>query len=480
MSESRARAAPGTPGEAALTHRGVFSPQALAQRLGRFPATQRYLIAFSGGPDSTSLVGALASLRDQGPLPSLVAVHIDHRLHRDSRHWVEHCREVCARLAVPFRGAVVDARPRPGESPEAAAREARYRALRGCMAAEDIVLTAHHADDQAETLLLHLLRGAGPRGLAAMPELARWGPGWLGRPLLSFTRAELLAYARTEGLPTLDDPGNRDLRFDRNFLRRRVLPVMAERWPSAVATLTRAGRQQARSGQLLDELAGLDAAAVLAGDGALALTALRRLPPVRQANLIRFWLRGRHLPVPSEAQLERLLADLLQARADAQPAVRWPGVEVRRYRDRIYAMPPFTPVDPNLDLAWDLAQPLTLPDGNGWLVAEPGPGGLAPARCEGQGLRVRYRQGGERCRPAGATMTRPLKKLLQEAAVPPWQRWRWPLLFCADRLVAVAGLWVCEPFAAPPSAVGMQLRWHHAPPRADQAWPSEAVRGDSP
>jgi tRNA(Ile)-lysidine synthase len=442
----------------------IFSPRVLADVLERLPVPARYLVAFSGGPDSHVLLHGLVDRRSAQHTSPVLAVHVDHGLHPDSRCWLVHCQRVCDGLGVELIGCVVDARPGSGESPEAAARRARYHALAGQMIAGDMVLTAHHADDQAETVLLHLFRGGGPRGLAAMPELSTFGPGWLARPLLEFTRQQLEDYAAIHGLRSLEDPSNRDERYDRNYLRRQVVPVIGQRWPTITKTLARAARQQARAADLLDALAAIDLAAVGPPHAEhLSVAGLRALDEPRRANLIRYWLRRQGLPVPTDGQMRRLLTDVLYARADAEPMVHWAGGEMRRYRDGLYAMAPLAPPRPGLDLSWDGLAPLELPDGNGRLVPVRGPGGLDPTRCAQEGLRVRYRDGSEICRIAPGGRSRSLKKLLPEVGLPPWVRRRLPLLLCASRLVAVPGLWVCQDFAVGPERQGLQVFWEGAP-----------------
>ncbi len=416
-------------------------------------------MAYSGGPDSHALLHAMVRLRSELHAP-LAAVHVHHGLHPGAGEWVRHCERVCRDLGIALQVVEVDARPAAGESPEAAARRARYAALGEMLGGGDILLTAHHCDDQAETVLLQLLRGAGPPGLAGMPALSPLGRGWLARPLLGVSRAALRAYGRDEGLEPVWDPSNADERYTRNFLRRRILEILRGRWPGVTRTLARVAAQQAEAARLLDELAAIDLRAARAPQpGALLCSTLRALPEARRRNALRAWVRERGLAAPSAAQLHRLMEDVLGARDDAQPVTRWPGAEVRRYRDCLYASPPLGAHDPAVVLAWDLSTPLELP-GGGSLEAEDADGrGVAVAAAAGGAVQVRFRRGGEQCRPAGRGHTRALKKLLQESAVPPWDRERMPLVYVGDRLAAVGDLYVCEPFQAGPGEPGKTLRW---------------------
>ncbi len=421
-----------------------FDPETLHTFLETLPWTRRYLVGYSGGVDSHVLLHALARLRDQVGLPELLAVHVDHALHPAASEWARHCRRVCEALGVSITSVTVDARPAAGEAPEAAARRARYEALRALMRPDEILLTAHHRDDQAETVLLQLLRGAGPAGLAAMPSLSSFTPGWHARPLLDVERSALLRYAEEQRLQWIDDPSNEDPRFDRNYLRHAVMPILRARWPSLSDTLARVSRHQAQAAALLRELATEDLNRLEGSRvDALSVAALARLSEARQKNAIREWLRRRRLALPSEVQLDRLLEDVIGAREDAEPLMRWEGVEVRRYRDDVFAMPPLAPHDPGAVIAWDARAPLTLPQlGRRLDLADLQSLGLDPATLK-EPLTVRFRQGGERCRPLGYRDTRELKKLFQEAGVPPWERDRVPLVYCGERLVAVVGYWAC-------------------------------------
>ncbi|HHM04893.1 MAG TPA: tRNA lysidine(34) synthetase TilS [Gammaproteobacteria bacterium] len=425
----------------------------MAQRLQAHLPAARLLVAYSGGRDSHVLLHALASVRDG--LPPLAAVHIDHGLQATSAAWAAHCRQVCQALGVDYLGRQVTVRAAPGESPEAAARRARYRALRQCVEQGTLLLTAHHRDDQAETLLLQLLRGAGPHGLAAMPEAAAFGDGLHLRPLLDYSRAQLARYAAGQMLHWIDDPSNEDTRFDRNHLRHALIPGIAERWPGAGRALARAAGHQAEAAALLDQLAAGDLVqAAGTTPGTLSIASLLTMDGPRRRNLLRYWLKEKGLPLPNAARLLHIEQNVLRARADAEPLVHWPGAEVRRYRDALYAGPPLPPIDPEFAVEWSLTGPLILPDGTR-LRARRGEGeGIRLACCPGGRVTVRYRRGGERCRPAGRGGTRPLKKLLQEQGVPPWARERLPLLYHGAALLAVAGVLVCEPAGAAPSEPG--------------------------
>lgn len=423
-------------------------------------------VAYSGGLDSHVLLHALAAIQDELPGLRLGAAHVNHGLSSHASTWSAHCEAVCRELGVPLRVFAVDARAASGESPEARARHARYEALEQLVDDGDCLITAHHLDDQAETVLLQLLRGSGPRGLAAMPPRSRFAAGWLLRPLLAVPRAALEAYANTAGLEWVEDPSNYDTGFQRNHLRHQVIPGLRKRWPGLPEVLARTARQQAELAGLLDVLAGDDlrcSAGVPAGT--LSVAALRRLDAPRQRNLIRYWLRQRGLPVPPARQLEHVRTDVLDAGGDRTPLVQWEGAEVRRYRDDLYAMKPIAAWPELLVLPWDMHSSLALPHQGGIITAVPVTGsGLRMASLGGTSVTIRRRQGGERCRPAGRRHHHDLKKLFQDTDVPPWERERMPLVYVGDALAAVADLWVCDEFAAGPGESGLRIEWHRGNP----------------
>nr|VFK36921.1 MAG: tRNA(Ile)-lysidine synthase [Candidatus Kentron sp. SD]VFK40569.1 MAG: tRNA(Ile)-lysidine synthase [Candidatus Kentron sp. SD]VFK78391.1 MAG: tRNA(Ile)-lysidine synthase [Candidatus Kentron sp. SD] len=435
-------------------------PGQILDQLRGMSKTSHYRVAYSGGGDSHVLLHLVAGLGDALGDATISAVHVNHGLQPNVDQWVHHVSRVCTDLEIACLTLVVDAHPGPGESPEAAARRARYGVMKGIMETNDILLTAHHLDDQAETLLLQMIRGAGPHGLAAMPRLVRFGLGWLGRPLLAISRDALRRYGQSQGLSWVEDPSNADDRFDRNYLRHEILPRLRNRWPGVAATLGRVAAHQARTAKRLDQLAKEDLAA-LQGSGrhTLSCRELHHLPLERRRNALHAWFRCLGLPTPNAAHIERILHDILDAGPDRMPLVRWRGVEVRRYRDDIHAMaplprwgPPVAPIIP-----WALAEPLLLSQGR--LEARPVRGaGLRAASCSDDAVEIRFRQGGERCRTAEGH-GHPLKKLFQEHGVPPWERDRMPLVFVAGELAAVVGFWVCHPFRTRAHEPGWVFDW---------------------
>jgi tRNA(Ile)-lysidine synthase len=436
-----------------------FTPDALLSVLHGFPPAPRYWVAYSGGLDSGALLHALARGRDRLP-GELRAVHVNHGLHADAGRWAARCEGVCAGLGVPFELRVVSAAEgAAGAGPEAAARDARYAALAAVLGRGDALLTGHNQDDQAETVLLHLLRGSGPEGLAGMPARRPLGGGWLLRPLLAWRRVALEAFARAEALDWIDDPSNREDRFDRNFLRNAVMPLLHLRWPAVSTVLARAAGHQGDASRCLEALARDDLRRARGeAPGTLSVSALRELPEPRRRAVVRAWLRGLGLPSPAAAHLDRVLRDAVDARPDATPCVAWPGAEVRRHRDTLMARLPARAGAPVTAWRWSLGEVIRLP--GGVLDAQPGTGrGVSVDRVGAGEVTVRLRRGGERCRLPGRGHRHALKKLLQAERVPTWARESLPLVYVDGELAAVAGLWICEPFAAGPGEAGWMIRW---------------------
>ena len=407
----------------------------LLQALSPWRQAPAWKVAFSGGLDSAVLLHLLARLREAQALPPLSAIHIHHGLQAVADSWVELCRAQCRALNIPLQ--VRHVRVVPGASLERAAREARYAAFAEVLAAGEVLLTAQHQDDQAETLLLRLLRGAGVRGLAAMPASRPLRGGYLVRPLLGVARVELEAWSRREQLAWVEDPSNLDTQLARNFLRHEILPRLTRHWPAASAVLARDAEQLAEADDLLGELAELDLAAALTPAApdwltlpSLEVAPLLELSEARQRNALRHWLRGRTL-LPEREHWAGWL-DLRDAAADAAPIWRLAGGDLRRAAGRLWWLSGDWLRSPVADdVVWkDPWQPLELP-GNGrvWLEGQ-APGGV---------LCVRYRRGGEVLELAGRGR-RDLKRLLQECGVPAIVRGRLPLLYAGDRLVAVANL----------------------------------------
>jgi tRNA(Ile)-lysidine synthase len=443
---------------------GRADPAGLADRLlarinDDLPHATRYWVAYSGGLDSTVLLNLLAAHRARLPAP-LAAVHVDHGLQPASARWSQHCRTECERLGVPLQSLSVDARPGRGESPEAAARARRYAAIDTLLTPGAMLLTAHHLDDQAETLLLQLLRGAGVAGLAGMPLLrARGDVAWQARPLLDEPRALLRAWAQDRGLSWVEDPSNALQDADRNYLRHRVMPELLARWPAARESIARSAAHCADALELSSLQAQHDLAAVL-GDrpGRLRLTPLRGLSAARRRAVVRHWLDANEAPPLPGRRLNEALDQLLSARADAAVRIAWQGWQLRRFRDVAWLLQGSEAPLPAGPVAWQ-GEELRLPPGLGLLRRVRRPGGIDPRHWQQGRVTVVYRTPGFACRPAGREGTRGLKAIAQEAGIPPWQRPLLPIVLIDGRPAAVANCCSCEPFGVGPGETGWWVEW---------------------
>jgi tRNA(Ile)-lysidine synthase len=438
---------------------GAATLRAALESLGAAAPDARYCVALSGGADSTALLNCLVELRRQEPAFALRAIHVNHHLQSAAGSWAEHCAALGRQLSVPLMVLDAQVRQAPGESPEAAARDARYGLLAEHLSPGEFLLTAHHAEDQLETFLLQLARGAGVAGLASMPRHAPLGQGIHLRPLLEFSRDALRAYLTAVGLGWIDDPSNAELRFDRNYLRQRVLPILLQRWPSLAASSVRSAEHLASAQRVLDEVAKADYAPAAEGRR-LQAAVLRGLEPARLHNALRYWIRQQAATLPPSATLEEIAEQMLGARDDAIPQVTWGDYAVRRYRDRLY-LDRRLPAAPSETLLWRWrAEPeLTLPAGLGTLRARAAGRKTATFRRLPEELRVNWRSGGERLRVAVNRPHRELRALLQEWDILPWMRAYIPLLYAADTLVAVGDLAIAAEFRAAPDEPGTLIEW---------------------
>ncbi|HYH43041.1 MAG TPA: tRNA lysidine(34) synthetase TilS, partial [Burkholderiales bacterium] len=399
---------------------------------------ERVLVGLSGGIDSVVLLDILARLETRLGV-KLWALHVDHGLNPKSREWARFCRALCRSRGVPLR--VVRVKLERANSVERAAREARYAALRATRA--QLIALAHNQDDQAETVLLQLLRGAGVKGLSAMP-FARREAGAAGarspsivRPLLDVPRSEIESYAKRRKLEWVEDDSNSDARYTRNWVRHEVLPGIEARVPAYREVLSRTARNLADAAALLDDLAGLDAARALRGD-ALSVDELCALTPARGRNLLRFLMAERGLRMPYADRLDEALRQATRARRDARLSVNLGECELRRHRDLIYLVPARAAGPAGDAVTWHGEREIALPSAGGVLTMVRGHGkGISAARLDGAPVTIRTRQGGERLQTQAKGPRRTVKNLLQEAGIPPWQRERLPFIYCGEALACV-------------------------------------------
>ena len=349
---------------------------------------------------------------------------------------------------------------RPGkESPESWARHKRYAAIENILAEGEILLTAHHQDDQLETLLLRLLRGSGVMGLASMRAVRQFGRGLHARPLLHFSRAQLLDYAGQNNLDWIDDPSNTDRQVDRNFVRHEIIPVIKQRWPSAALPVTRAIRLFSDTQELLDEVAQQDLLSCSTEKpDVVAVDCVKRLSVPRQKNMVRYWSRALNLPSPDSRQVSHIVSDVIGSRHDSSARVRWKGAELQRYGNYMYLAAPLEEFDGSATQEWDFTGPCRLQYGELTAVESYG-NGIKKELCVGAPVEVRYRTGGEEIRLPGRHCSHKLKKLFQETGTPPWLRERVPLIYVDNRLAMVAGYWTDADFVAAADESSWMITW---------------------
>lgn len=418
-------------------------------------------VAYSGGLDSSALLHGLAAepaVRARG----LRAIHVDHGLQTSSREWVSVCKRVCADLDVPITVLSVEVERSSGFGLEASARRARFSAMQAAIFHREIVAFAHHRDDQAETVLLKLLRGAGPEGLSAMRTLRPFGGGHAWRPLLNTSRTTLRSYAEQVGLDWISDPSNADTLIDRNYLRMDVLPKIRKRWPEADASITQSADWVRAAADFIDEQSDLALARVQGLDpNTLRFRPWLALPDALRDPVLRRWLRAIGLPEPNRYQVGELVRQLVEAAEHKLPCIRWPGAEIRRYRDLVHALRPLQLPEARWRKSWT-GESLELPANLGTLRLVDNKG-RDPDSFPDRPLQVRFRQGGEALRLDSNGCTRDLRDLFQEAGVPPWERARIPIVVNADeQLLAVGDLWISDAGRVWFARNACHLIWDHA------------------
>lgn len=435
----------------------------VAETLGDLvKAGDRLVVGLSGGVDSVVLLDVLARLSRRRRF-ELRAIHVNHQLSPNAAQWAAFCRRLCRARGIPLRVAKVAVAR--GDSVEAAARAARYEVFRKLRA--DYIVLAHNQDDQAETLLLQLLRGAGVKGLAAMPLLK--AEGGILRPLLDVPRSEIERYARQRGLEWIEDESNTDPYFLRNFLRRDVMPVIATRYPGYRAVLARSARNLADAAQLLDELGAQDADRYLE-NGTLGVAGLRRLPRARARNLLRYFFSTHGIAMPAADRLDEALRQAVTAKQDARVLVELGGARLRRFAGRLYVVREAGPPPALRARPWHGERKVALLELGGVLLLPRGQGaGISLARLRGRPVTIDVRHGGERLQPDCRRPRRSLKNLLQEARIPPWQRARIPLIFCDGELVWAAGIGVDCAYRSAADEPALRPLWQPFVPGRERA-----------
>ncbi|MDV5171755.1 tRNA lysidine(34) synthetase TilS [Photobacterium rosenbergii] len=419
----------------------------------------RFVLALSGGMDSRVLLHLMGRYLERYPEASCKAVHVHHGLSANADDWAALCARWAAEAGVDFVLEKVTLALGKRTSVEQQARDARYTALRAHIQLGDVLLTAQHADDQLETVLLALKRGSGPAGLSAMPQCTAFATGWHVRPLLDQPRTAIEQYASEHRLDWVEDESNSDERYDRNFLRHQVTPLLNTRWPGIRKAVTRSAALCAEQEALLQELLAEQLGQAMSADQSLDIACLHPEKPGSERRgkaLLRHWLAAVGVKMPSQAQLEQVWHSVVLAQPDANPKVGWGEVEVRRFRQCLHVIQPYEDISDAV-VALQLNQACRLPAAIGSLsLSESGAGQLRLPRAD-EPVTVRFEPAGLEVQPVGRVGKRKLKKLFQEYGVPSWLRRRTPLLFYGEQLVAVAGLFVVEAFAGKEC----ELTWHY-------------------
>ena len=433
------------------------------QALKQNAPSQRWWVAYSGGLDSHVLLHALSRNVSKEEGIHLNAIHINHQLSPHANQWQNHCIDVCHQLNIPCQVLRVNAQPLLGESPEEAARHARYQAFSSLISNQDCLISAHHCDDQAETLLLQLFRGAGIKGLAAMPEQSVLGQGYLLRPFLNINQAFLREYAQQHQLCWIEDESNQVTQYDRNFLRHKVMPLLKARWPSVSQTLKRTSEVCAESDALMHQLIFSDLDSFEGSvHNTVSQSKLKRVSIPHQRLLLRSWLYQQGFRLPSRVKLEEVVRCVIHSRFDANPLVTWDSFGIRRYGDDIYSIKDYSQsMAVNLNaLKWDLKNDLILPHDNGILRCEIRTGkGISINKSQDHSIEVRFRTGGERISLEGRHCSHALKKLFQQWRVAPWMRSHIPLITFGEQVIQVVGYGLSKYFAAEPDEQGYVVVW---------------------
>ena len=422
----------------------LLSSHSIESALHQCNNPARIYIGYSGGVDSHVLLHLCASitrLKD-----SITAVYVHHGLHAEAESWAKHCEKTAESLGVNFIVLRVNAVAIQRESPEEAARNARYTALKSLIGVDDVLMIAQHRDDQLETVLLQLFRGGGLRGLSAMPEIMAFGQGMILRPLLNVSKFAIDDYARVHALSWVDDPSNLSHDYDRNFLRNAVLPLLKQRWPACDKTVARSGRHCADAQVVISALAEeLFRQVFNIADKTLCISQLKSYKITQQQLVIREWFQTLNLKMPAQAFVERLQSEVLSAREDSDPVLSGQGYSVRRYRDKLYCLKQVAP-EIVLDSIWPAGQTSIRVSDYQTLSFVPSSVGICREQWQNAMIAVKARRGGEKMCLPGRKGHHALKKLFQEAGIPTWERESIPLIYLDDKLAAVGNLWISADF----------------------------------
>ncbi|MGH1471152.1 MAG: tRNA lysidine(34) synthetase TilS [Cellvibrionaceae bacterium] len=433
----------------------ALTKEILSEKLQHLPDTTHWVVGLSGGVDSVVLLHSLLSLELATPI---TAVHVNHGLSEKSKDWQKHCETLCEQWNIRLIVENVDVENQ-GKGIEDAARQVRYRVLSKHMSQGDVLLLGHHQDDQAETLLFRLMRGAGPYGLSAMDECRAFSDGYIARPFLSISKTELLDYANQNNLLWMEDESNRENEFDRNYLRNEVMPLLEDRWPNFAKRWQQTAVACQQADQMSHDLSLLDMDRCdeqrERWGYSLCFASLALLPRYRRHNLLRNWVRSRGFAIMEFKHLLEAEKQFFQA-AVSGAEVAWSGTALRLFADRLFLTGISRLEWSHEAVQWSPKDNIELPDGS-FLTAKPAGKGVGLKT--NKQYEIRWREGGERCQPTERAHSQTLKKLLQEYGLEPWLRDRVPLIYCGGKLAAVGDLWVCRGFVAEAEELGCLIGW---------------------
>lgn len=422
------------------------------------PQTERIFIAYSGGIDSHVLLHLSNSITEIKS--KITAVYVHHGLQIEADLWAKHCESVCLALGVKFQCLKVNAQKAVGQSPEEVARNLRYQGFKKILANNDVLLLAQHREDQMETVLLQLFRGAGVQGLSGMPLSVAFGDGVMCRPLLDVSKQTINDYAKENELCWIEDPSNESDDFDRNFLRNQIIPQLKKRWPALDKTVSRSARHCASTNaitqnlaqQLLNNLCDKK-------DQTLCITQLLELDVNKQHLVVRQWFSQQQLRMPSEIMLHRILNEVAVAKTCRNPIVQGRGYCIRRYRKKLYCLKEDHNNFEMHEKSWssDLNQ-LKL-DGEQQISVVDASEGILKTLWKNSEVSVRFRQGSEKIRLPGRNGSHTLKNLFQEKKIPPWERNSIPLIYLNGSLAAVADLWISADFYSTGTVDCVKFSW---------------------
>ena len=431
---------------------GCFGRKPLQAVIDRLPRARKYWVGFSGGADSTALLLALHRTRDQLAAP-FHAIHFHHGLNPEADSWLDFCRDFCRSRDIPFSSRNLKIRPPGGTSTEQESRNCRYQAVADLLGRDEIYLTAHHADDQAETLFLNLMRGSGLEGLAGIPELRNLGSGQVARPLLQWRRAELEAYLLGHGVTWMEDPSNLDQSFDRNFLRNNLFPTLETRWPGVVKRLTRSARIARLTSEALAEFVNSHSSDLLADNHKMPLAPLLKLEQPMQALVFRQWLRRREVPALPEVRIHEFLDQLAGASESSRAEVKWSQWQLKLYHQFIW-LQDLSILRNCARQLWANGMKLELEGCPGKLQLHGDPVDIPP------GWQVDSRRSGGKIRLRESASRQTLKELFRQSGIPPWMRLSIPVLYWGDEAVAIGDWIIADRLKSWLDSNGLEYRWH--------------------